>query len=210
MKPIRLVVSTLAVLLFAACSQPTSPGAPDTEGSTTVFFDGNGADGGTAVANQAALPSQSLTLPANSWTKTGHEFAGWQLTYSTSPDFAVTKQAGEAWVMPESGTVTIKALWTVVSYVVTYDLAGGSPASGFQLYYESKSYPYGSEVSTTVSPTPPSGKIFLSWTVVYPDGSTESKEQNGGLFVMPAGDVTIRATYINSSIIVGIPRDYPR
>ncbi len=83
-----------------------------------ITFDGNGADGGiapTAIPNKAA--GAEVTLPANTYTYTGHSFTGWKV-YDENED-EVTVTAG-AFTMPAS-PVTIKAQWAEISvWATTY------------------------------------------------------------------------------------------
>ena len=88
-----------------------------------ITFDDNGADGGSApdaIADKAA--GAEVTLPANSYTKTGHTFDGWKV-YDENED-EVTVTAG-AFTMPAS-PVTIKAQWAEIpvwAYTYTSNVA---------------------------------------------------------------------------------------
>ena len=73
-----------------------------------ITFDGNGADGGSApdaIADKAA--GAEVTLPSNSYTKTGFAFDGWKVYDENDDEVTVTAGAFE---MPAS-PVTIKAQW---------------------------------------------------------------------------------------------------
>lgn len=84
-----------------------------------ITFDGNGADGGDApeaIENKAA--GAEVTLPANSYTKTGHTFDGWKVINNTTTE-EVEVTAG-AFEMPASA-VTIQAQWAEISvWATTY------------------------------------------------------------------------------------------
>lgn len=87
-----------------------------------ITFDGNGADGGEApeaIANKAA--GAEVTLPANSYTKTGYTFSGWKVFYvdGESVEHEVTISEN-AFTMP-AFAVTIQAQWAEVSvWATTY------------------------------------------------------------------------------------------
>ena len=84
-----------------------------------ITFDSNGADGGEApeaIANKAA--GAEVTLPANSYTKTGHTFDGWKVINNTTSE-EVEVVAG-VFEMPASA-VTIQAKWAEISvWATTY------------------------------------------------------------------------------------------
>ena len=78
-----------------------------------VTFDDNGKTGGSApavIADQAE--GAEVTLPANTWTKTGYTFDGWKvINNTTSAEVAYT---GNSFTMPASA-VTIQAQWEEIS-----------------------------------------------------------------------------------------------
>ena len=88
-----------------------------------ITFDGNGADGGTAptvIPDKAA--GEEVTLPANSYTKTGYTFTGWKVYDENEEEVTVTANAFE---MPAS-PVTIKAQWAEIpvwAYTYTSNVA---------------------------------------------------------------------------------------
>lgn len=84
-----------------------------------ITFSGNGATGGDApeFASEAAAGA-NITLPANTYTYTGHSFTGWKVYDENEDEVTVTANAFE---MPAS-PVTIKAQWAEISvwaYVYT-------------------------------------------------------------------------------------------
>ncbi len=88
-----------------------------------ITFDGNGNTGGSApeaIADKAA--GEEVTLPANSYTKTGYTFTGWKVYDENEEEVTVTANAFE---MPAS-PVTIKAQWAEIpvwAYTYTSNVA---------------------------------------------------------------------------------------
>jgi uncharacterized repeat protein (TIGR02543 family) len=131
----------------------------------TISF-ANGGGTGTLPANSSALPQNNYTLPANTLSKAGYYFSGWN-------DGTSTYAAGASYTMPASGTVTFTAQWSSVSATVTYnDSIGGTTTATFA--------PYGS--LTLPSPTR-TGYVLKGW-------STDS----GGSNMVGAGGATYYPT----------------
>ena len=115
-------------------------------------------DNGTITADKnvtAYTYGETTTLPtADDITKTGYTFGGW---YTTS-DFtgsAVTEIA-----QTERGDKTFYAKWTVNSYTITFDTAGGSSIAPITLNY-------GDTIVAPANPTK-TGYTFLSWDAEIP------------------------------------------
>ena len=86
----------------------------------TVTFDANGGVGATIT--QAFLPGQSVTLRANTFTREGYAFKGW----NTKADGSGTSYADKASVTLSADT-TLYAVWDqAVSYTVTFKVANGT------------------------------------------------------------------------------------
>ena len=98
-----------------------------------ITFDGNGNTGGSApeaIENKAA--GAEVTLPANSYTKTGHTFTGWKVYDENEDEVTVTANAFE---MPAS-PVTIKAQWAEIpvwayTYTSNLELKGNSGTKSY-------------------------------------------------------------------------------
>jgi uncharacterized repeat protein (TIGR02543 family) len=88
----------------------------------TVTYDANGADGGTAPADQTKTEGIDLTLATNSGGLglTGHTFVGW----NTANDGSGTHYA-EGATYSANANLTLYAEWTLLpTYTVTYDANG--------------------------------------------------------------------------------------
>jgi len=77
----------------------------------TITFD---SAGGSSVASQTVNTYKTVSKPTNP-TKSGYTFVEWQLNGKTY-NFST----------PVTGNITLKAVWDVVKYTVTFDSAGGS------------------------------------------------------------------------------------
>ena len=121
----------------------------------TITFD---TDGGSAIAPITQDYNSAVTAPANP-TKTGYTFAGWDKTIPTT--------------MPAEN-ITIKALWTINQYTITFDTDGGSAIAPI-------TQDYNSAVTAPANPTK-TGYTFTGWDKEIPA-------------TMPAENITIKATW---------------
>lgn len=133
-----------------------------------ISFDGNGADGGTVAALTAGA-GESISLPENSFTKTGHRFTGW----NTKADGTGTAYAAAASAAFTANT-TLYAQWTVNQYTITFVTDGGSSVSPITKNY-------GAAVTAPAAPTK-EGYSFAGWDKTIPA-------------TMPAEDLTITARW---------------
>src|SRR5690606_36954808 len=119
--------------------------------SYLVSFDVNG---GSAVAPQSTVFDTLVTEPAAP-TREGHTFVGWfaDAALTTAWDFAADRVPASA--------ITLYALWSINSYPVTFDSAGGTAVPD-------QTIEYGSPI---VPPTPPTRTdfVFAGWY----DGASE-------------------------------------
>lgn len=108
-----------------------------------ITFDSNGADGGDApkaIADKAE--GAEVTLPENTWTKTGNTFTGWKvINNTTSEEVEVT--AG-VFIMPSSA-VTIQAQWAEISpwatiYTSNVTLTAGTNAQNAKVVISETEY----------------------------------------------------------------------
>jgi uncharacterized repeat protein (TIGR02543 family) len=118
--------------------------------------------------------------------RTGYTFAGWNTAANGSgTDYA----AGAAINYPASGTTTLYAQWTAVSYTLAYNSNGGSaaPASSSQLY--------GSTVTVAAPGSNPTraGYTFAGWNTAA-NGSGTSQAASS-TFSMPGNNVTLYAQW---------------
>ena len=121
----------------------------------TITFD---TDGGTTIAPITQDYQSAITAPANP-TKTGYTFAGWD---KTIPD-----------LMPAED-MTVKALWTIGKYTITFDTDGGTTVLPI-------TQDYNTQVTAPENPTK-TGYTFMGWDQEIPTS-------------MPGSNVTIKAKW---------------
>lgn len=121
----------------------------------TITFD---TDGGTAIAPITQDYNTAITKPSDP-TKDGCSFAGWDKDIPT--------------LMPAEN-VTIKALWSVGKYTITFDTDGGTAIAPI-------SQDYGTTITAPANPTK-TGYTFVGWDKTIPS-------------TMPAENVVIKAQW---------------
>ncbi|MBU5303491.1 InlB B-repeat-containing protein [Eubacterium callanderi] len=141
--------------------------------SYTIQYDGNNADGGD-MANQSMTYDQAANLTANSYTKAGYTFAGW----NTRPDGAGTAYGNEQSVVnltPDDGSIiTLYAQWHANNYKVAFD--GNTADSGSM---SDQPMAFDIEVNLTANAYTKTGYTFEGWNTeksgegtAYTDGQT--------------------------------------
>ena len=130
----------------------------------TVDFD---TDGGTAVESVGVSHGATVTKPDDP-TKDGYIFEGWFIG-EEAYDFDA----------PVTSDITIKAVWTLITYEVTYDTDGAEPIEGETVNYG----------GTATKPADPikDGYYFMGWTV---DGAAYDFE------AVLTGDITLKAEWL--------------
>ena len=139
----------------------------------TVTFDANG---GSGEMTGADVVSGEYTLPANGFTAPeGKRFKAWSVN-------GTEKAVGDK--ITVSADTTVKAVWEAVKYNVTVTNGTASVSKA--------------AVGTTVTlnaNAAPDGQVFDKW-VVESGGITLADENSATTtFTMPAGDVSVKATY---------------
>ena len=116
----------------------------------TVTYNANGGSG--APSNQTKTYGVALTLSSTKPTRTGYTFSKW----NTKADGTGTNYNRGA-KYTSNANLTLYAVWTPITYTVTYNANGGSGAPGNQ----TKTY----GVALTLSSTKPTrtGYTFVKW-----------------------------------------------
>lgn len=92
----------------------------------TVTFDGNGGSG--TMANQSFNYDEKKALTANSFTRTGHDFTGWNTKADGSGTPYTDEQEVKNLTDTDGGTVTLYAQWEPSTYAVNLNTNGGAIA----------------------------------------------------------------------------------
>jgi uncharacterized repeat protein (TIGR02543 family) len=171
----------------------------------TVTFDANDGSGSPATSTQAANVATNLT--ANTFTRTGYTFSGWN-TAANGSGTAYANQASYSF----AADTRLYAQWTAVNRTITY--SSGSHTSG-SVPTDSATYIIGNTVailgnSGSLART---GYSFAGWTVAS-DGSG-TVLVSGSTLTMGSANITVYAkwtanTYTityNSNGATGSPAD---
>lgn len=92
--------------------------------SYTISFDGNGSTGGT-MDNVAVDYDETLTLPANGYTKEGYKFLGWATTSTSTTVAYANEQSVSNLTAENNATVYLYAIWKENAFTITYNANGG-------------------------------------------------------------------------------------
>lgn len=120
----------------------------------TVSYNGNGGSG--SMSQDTATYGESYTAKANSFSRPGYTFAGWNESADRkSSDW--TSWIGKPWAWTYTRSITLYAQWTKNTYSISYNLNGGN-VSG-----QKTSYDVTTEAFTLPTPTR-NGYTFTGWT----------------------------------------------
>ena len=141
----------------------------------TLSFDSNG---GSAVNAKTVTYDQTIGTLSTP-TRTGHTFLGW---YDSAG-----KQVTASTVYQTAENSTLTAQWQVNAYTVTWLNSSGNAL-------KNTSYQYGTSVPASAFPSQSNTQwqIFAGWKNTSSGAIT-------GAFTMPAGNVTLQATYRQKS-----------
>ncbi|MDO4171780.1 MAG: InlB B-repeat-containing protein, partial [Prevotellaceae bacterium] len=132
----------------------------------TITFD---TDGGTEVAPVFGVPGENIPSVAQP-TKAGYTFVGWDKELSTFPD----------------ASMTVKALWKVNQYTITFDCNGGSAVNAI-------TQDYGTSFTAPANPTR-AGYTFAGWDREMPSA-------------IPAGNITLVAQWTPNQYTITFDSD---
>ncbi|MBQ8992173.1 InlB B-repeat-containing protein, partial [Candidatus Saccharibacteria bacterium] len=160
----------------------------------TIVYN-NGGGSGTAPSNQTGTYGGTITTRANTFSRTGYQFAGWSTTNgassatcSASASCSVSTLASNAGVTGTNGaTINLYAVWTPNTVTITYSANGGTGAAS----KTSKTGKYGTNITMPTKNTlAKSGYTFLGWSL----SSTATSA------TWTAGQTGVNPTAINSSL----------
>ncbi|MBQ4535785.1 MAG: InlB B-repeat-containing protein, partial [Clostridia bacterium] len=117
------------------------------------------ANGGTGtMANQAFKYGVSQDLTANTFTRTGYTFSGWSLSSSSSTVTYKDKANVKNLTPTANGKFNLYAVWSPITYKLSYTLDGGSVATENPTTYKVTTATF-----TLNNPTK-TGYTFAGWT----------------------------------------------
>ena len=159
--------------------QPQNPEIPSTPKTTyTVTFDANGGNG--TIASISVEEGSEITLPENTFTKTGYSFAGWA-TYADG-NVSYSDKAK----IPITGNITLYAKWTAITYTITYEPNGGTNADG-----NPAGYTFETETITLLAPSRESFN-FEGW---YTDSEFSETNKKTEITKGSTGNITLYAKW---------------
>ena len=166
----------------------------DTNPGYVITFDANSGQGTMSDATDVL---ENYTLPANSFTApAGMKFKCWSVN-------GVEKAVGET--INVTANTTVKAIWEAEEYNVTVTDGKATVGESTDAISKAKA---GATVTLTANAAP-SGKKFDQWVVESESASISLTNANSATttFTMPAGAVSVKATYataVSSVAITGI------
>ena len=155
----------------------------------TISFAANGGSGSMSNISSIACDADKA-ITANAFTKTGYSFAGWKANVDVkingSTVSAGTVIADKATIQNIRSNITLTAQWSVNSYNLTWDLAGGTTTSA------------GTGIASGVSVNTTSSVAYgtsLTAPTVTKDYHTFSAWSPAVASTMPAAATTYTATW---------------
>ena len=136
-----------------------------------------------SIPTTYTVESDDIVLPTP--TKAGYDFVGWLVNGAEDTVDSYTIASGS------TGDVSLVAVWTGVTYTITYDANGGTVSSATQ------SVVYGEEYSLLIPTHSDPTKVFGGWRIV--DGD---KIASTGYWTM--GDVSLEAIWNTSEVAISI------
>ena len=149
----------------------------------TVVFDPNGGTG--ERVNQGFFAGETKALTANTFTRTGYTFTGW----NTKADGTGSNYRNGLAFTP-AGNVTLYAQWRANEYTVTFDRNGGTGSM------DNQSFTYGETKALTANAFTKEGCTFNGWSTT--EGGTVSyrdKAEVKNLTAEQNGTVTLYAVW---------------
>ena len=169
------------VQLYGGTLTAASKGTPCINGTVnvndsgfkTISFESN--NGGTGDM-EARTTAETYTLPENGFTALlGKKFKGWSVD-------GTEKSVGDN--INVAVNTTVKAVWEDITYAVTVTNGTASVSQAAA----------GTTVTLTANAAS-TGEVFDKWEVVSGDITLKDANSATTTFTMPAGDVSVKATY---------------
>lgn len=133
----------------------------------TIKFNGNGNTGGS-TASMSMTYDVAKNLTANSFTKTGHTFNGWNTKADGSGTNYKNKQSVKNLTSTNDAAVTLYAKWTPVKYTITHNPNGGAWNGDSE--NDVRSYTINGKANILIAPAR-TGYSFAGWKVTSASGN---------------------------------------
>ena len=144
----------------------------------TVSFDNNGGTG--TMASQTFTYNQAQTLTANTFTRTGYTFNGWNTNSDGSGDSYTNSQSVKNLASTNGATITLYAQWKIQTFTVVFDKNGGTGTMA------SQTFTYNQAQTLTANTFTRTGYTFNGWNTKS-DGSGNSYTDKQSITLTAAG-----------------------
>ena len=162
-----------------------------------VHFNANNGTGEMADQNFVYDAAQALT--ANAFTRKGYTFEGWNTKADGSGEAYTDKASVKNLATEANAIVNLYAQWQVITYTLTYDLAGGSVATANPTEYTIETAAF-----TLTNPTK-DHYVFAGWTGTDLSDATMSVTIAKG----STGDRSYTATWEKETYVVNLTSSNP-
>ena len=170
----------------------------------TVAYNANGGSGSMSSVTHTYDAAKALTT--NAFTRTGHNFTGWNTAANGSGTSYTNGQSVTNLSSTQGATVTLYAQWTPWTHTVTYN----GNASGVTNLPSNQTKTYGSVLTLSSTVPKRAGYNFLGWAtapdgaVAYAAGAQYGADQNGGTVTLYAvWRVATKVTMTLSNVTAG-------
>ena len=161
-----------------------------TPNTYTVSFDANGGTG-EAMANMTFTYDQAQALTANTFTRTGYTFAGWNTAANGGGNSYDDGQ--EVSNLATSGTVTLYAQWTANTYTVHFD--GNGSTGSLQGTMADQSFTYDVAQNLTANAFTRTNYVFTGWNTQADGKGTGYDDGQEVINLATSGTVTLYAQW---------------
>ena len=149
----------------------------------TVTYNANGGEGDMAV--DTFTYDVAGVLSENTFERTGYTFAGWATTSDGEMEYE-NNAVVLNWAKSQGANIDLYALWTPITYTITYDANGGTGNM------ESMTFNYGDDVTLAQNTFTRDGYEFNGWSTSA-NGATEYSD--GQAISGLTGDITLYAVW---------------
>lgn len=159
----------------------------------TITFNSNGGSG--SMSSKTVSAGSTVSLPANSFIRSGYEFYGWNISSDGTGTSYIDGQ-----IITPSGNITLYAQWKKIEiyYTISFNSNGGSGNMG------SKTVSTGSSVTLPNSTFTRSGYEFIGWNT---NSSGAGISYSNGQTITPSGDMTLYAQWKKKEVYYTITFD---